>query len=263
MKKHIKIIIIFLSGYCSLALANDDFTITTDLTKNCKPLINKNLKIDNPPVKGLSEKVNSSMTRAMEYYLKDEYQKAIEIFEAILGKYKEHNIQAMVNKLLAFAYVSNNDVDKAYAAFNRAITYGQLSQEHESNQALRYTAAGYFFSNDFLNKSVQILEEWLKKSNKENIDVYVMLSAIYSDKTIGRNQDAICTAFAGLKMKEIADINLYQIFRNSHLELKDYVGTKKITEKMIELFPDDKSLIAQLKKLEILSFKTTLNVNGK
>ena len=75
----------------------------TSLTKNCKPLVNKNLKIVEPPIKGLSERTHKRLTKAQEKMAEGNYPEGIEILKKLEEKAKDDYLRATLNIQLAYA----------------------------------------------------------------------------------------------------------------------------------------------------------------
>lgn len=210
----------------------------TRLTKSCKPLINKNLKIPKIAVRGLSERSHKRISRALEKLAEEKYDEAIVLFKKLLESSKDQNVKAIVAKYIGIAYAQNSKQIEATEYFSKALDLGKGFLQHKEIQDLTQNVASMHYSNDNKTESLKFLERWMKNSNKDNDQVYLLYSAILADSN--RLKDAVCPAYWAAKMAKKPNKSALGILLNAHFEFKDMPGTIEILKQSILDFPTEK-----------------------
>ena len=222
----------------SLAVTAANQVPITSLTKNCKPLINKNLKIEKVAIRGLSERNHKRISRALEKLAEEKYGEAIELLKNLLESAKEEHVKATVAKYIGIAYAQNNDTTNATKYFTVALDKGKGFLQHKELQDLTQNVASMHYSNDNKKQSLKFLERWMKNSKKDSAQVYLLYAAILFDS--GKLRDAVCPAYWAAKVAKKPQKNAFGILLNAHFEFKDFPGTIAILKQLILDFPKEK-----------------------
>jgi len=222
----------------SLAVTAANQVPITSLTKNCKPLINKNLKIEKVAIRGLSERNHKRISRALEKLAEEKYGEAIELLKSLMESAKEEHVKATVAKYIGIAYAQNSDTTNATKYFTVALDKGKGFLQHKELQDLTQNVASMHYSNDNKKESLKFLERWMKNSKKDSSQVYLLYSAILFDS--GRLRDSVCPAYWAAKVAKKPQKNAFGILLNAHFEFKDFPGTIAILKQLILDFPKEK-----------------------
>ncbi len=221
-----------------LAANAENVVPITSLTKDCKPLINKNLKIPKVPIRGLPERSHKRISRALEKLAEEKHDEAIELMKSLLESSKNQYVQATVAKYIGIAYAQKNDTKSATVYFTKALNLGKGQLQHKELQDLTQNVASMHYSNDNKKESMRFLERWMKNSNEDNHQVYLLYSALLLDS--GRLRDAVCPAYWSAKVAKKPQKNAFGIMLNVHFEFKDFKGTIALLKQMILDFPKEK-----------------------
>ncbi len=219
----------------------------TELTKSCKPLINKNQKIENPPIRGMSEKVHKRLTRALEYLANEQYKEGIEALKKLQEGSSDDYVKSAVSMNIASAYAQQGDYDSALPYFKDALKYGEGQLDHERLQQLRLNVASLMYGIGNKDESKKLLDAWLKKSVKDDPNAYILYAVLKYES--GKYKEAICPAYLAVKHESKPKKNYYSVLLVSHYELKDLVGSAAVLKEMLTLFPEEKSYWRQLSSL--------------
>jgi len=220
-----------------VAVAENQVPITS-LTKNCKPLINKNLKIEKVAIRGLSERNHKRISRALEKLAEEKYAEAIELLKNLLESAKEEHVKATVAKYIGIAYAQNSDTKNATKYFTVSLDKGKGFLQHKELQDLTQNVASMHYSNDNKKESLKFLERWMNNSKKDSSQVYLLYSAILFDS--GRLREAVCPAYWAAKVAKKPQKNAFGILLNAHFEFKDFPGTIAVLKQVILDFPKEK-----------------------
>jgi len=210
----------------------------TSLTKNCKPLINKNLVIPKVPIRGLSERAHKRISRALEKLAEENYVEAIDLFNQLLASSKDQNVQASVAKYIGIAYAQQNKTAEATKYFSQALDLGKGYLQHKELQDLTQNVAAMLYGQDKKKKSIEYLKRWMKNSNQDSDTVYLLYGAILFDQ--GKIKESVCPAYWAAKTAKKPNKSAFGIMLNAHFEFKDYVGTIAILKQLILDFPTEK-----------------------
>ncbi|MDH5433970.1 MAG: hypothetical protein OEY19_08485 [Gammaproteobacteria bacterium] len=240
-----KIIVFFGLMSVSLFLKAVEFPQLPSL-RECKPLIDKNLKINVPPIRNFSSKVSKKLIVEREFMTIEEFEETISMLIAMEEKSNNNYDKAVINRNLGYAYVQAGQMNEALGYFDKALAYGHNNLPHEVLQNLRTNVAALFYSNDNKNKALFIMEEWMKNSNKDDANAYYLLAAIYADSEIDRIKDALCPAYFAIKSLEKPKESYYELLLSIHYELEDYVGSANVLEVMVQTFPQNIKFKKQL-----------------
>lgn len=234
----------------------------TSLTRVCKPLFDKNYKIPKPPLGSLDERTYKRMSKAQEKLAEDLYPEGIEMLKKILESARNDYVRATINIQIAYALAQSGKQDDSYPYFRNALKYGENSLPNDRVQSLRETIAGFLYGNGEKQKAIDMLKEWLSKSNVGKVNVFYILAAIYLDDDISQPKNAICPAYYAIKMSPKADKKHFQILFAAHYQLKDIVGATNIQKTMVEFFPENKDYWRQLASLylQLNKYKDALAV---
>jgi len=210
----------------------------TSLTKNCKPLINKNLKIEKVVIRGLPERSHKRISRALEKLAEENYAEAIDLLKKLLESSKNQNVQATVARYIGIAYAQQNNTKDATVYFTKALDLGKGYLQHKELQDLTQNVASMHYSNENKKESLRFLERWLKNSKVDSSQVYLLYGAILFDS--GRLRESVCPAYWAAKVAKKPQKNAFGILLNAHFEFKDFKGTIAILKQLILDFPQEK-----------------------
>ncbi len=219
----------------------------TGYTKSCKSLVNKNLKIPKPPLKGMKEKVSKRLNKALELQGEGKYNEAIIKLKDLVARSSDNYVKSIVSLNIASAYSQLSKYDKALPYFVDSLKFGEGQLDNQRLQDLRYNVAMLFYSKEKKREAKKLLNEWLSKSNKDDAKVYYLLAVIRANE--GKYKDAICPAYFAVKFSRKPKKTYYNIMLVSHYELKDYHGSVKVLKDMVTHFGEEKSYWVQLSSL--------------
>jgi tetratricopeptide (TPR) repeat protein len=219
----------------------------TELTKKCKPLIDKNQKLERPPLRGMPEKIHKRVTRALELVANDQYAEGIEGLKSVLESSSDDYIKSVVSMNVASAYAQQNNYKASLPYFEDALKYGEGNLDHDRLQALRQNVASLFYSIGKKQEALEVIQTWIKKSIKDDPKSYVLLAVIYAE--MGKYRDAVCPAYYAVETQSTPNKQYYSLLLVSHYELKDIVGSAVILKEMVTTFPEEKSYWRQLASL--------------
>ncbi|WP_444994582.1 tetratricopeptide repeat protein [Aliikangiella sp. IMCC44359] len=219
----------------------------TKLTKVCKPIINKNQKIEKPPIRGMSEKVHKRLTRAMELLADNKYSEGIEALKKLYDTSSDNYIKSVVAMNIANAYAQQNDYKQALPYFDNALKFGEGQLDHERLQSLRVNVATLTYSVGNKQKALDLLNEWISKSIKDDPKIYYLLSAMKAES--GKYKEALCPAYLAVKHSKKPKKSYYNLLLVSHYEQKDLLGSSKVLKEMVESFPTEATYWRQLSSL--------------
>ncbi len=228
--------VLMLTGILSAGATNS--VPITSLTKNCKPLIDKNMKIPKVNIRALPERSYKRISRALERLAEENYTEATDLFKKLLASSKNEYVKATVAKYLGIAYAQQGKTIEATTYFSQSLDLGRGILQPKELQDLTQNVATMLYSNDEKSKSIEYLRRWLKNSNKDNENVYILLAAILSDS--GKIRESVCPAYWAAKVSKKPSKNAFGIMLNAHFEFKDYVGTIAILKQLILDFPAEK-----------------------
>jgi len=225
-----------LTGIFSVSAEN--IVPITSLTKNCKPLIDKNFVLPKIQVRGLSERSHKRIARAQEKMADELYDESAELFKSLMESTKDQFVKATAAKMLGYVYSQKGDPAVASQYFTQAIELGRGYLQHQEIQDLTRNVAAFLFGNDEKKKSLGYLETWMKNSNKDDESIYLLYAAILADS--GRLRDSICPAYWSAKVAKKPQKNAFGIMLNAHFEFKDFPGTILLLKQLILDFPKEK-----------------------
>ncbi|TQV86598.1 tetratricopeptide repeat protein [Aliikangiella coralliicola] len=255
MKKFI-VVGALLGMSASFSVVNAAEVPSTSLTKVCKPLVNKNLKTPQPPIRGIDERTHKRITRAQEKMAEGNYPEGIEILKKLAASAKSDYIKATVNIQLAYAVAQQGKQLDSLPYFKNALRFGENNLPHDRVQQIRENVAGLMYSIGEKKEGVKLMEEWMKKSNVDKANAYYLLSAMYADPDIGRTKDALCPAYFATQTEKAPKKSYFQLLLALHWELKDVIGSANMLKKMVEYFPTEKSFWRQLSQIYMQLDKT-------
>lgn len=209
----------------------------TSLTKSCKPLVDTSLKIEEPKIQGYSERTGQRLTRAQEKLAEEKYEEGIELLKALEQSADSDYVKSVVNIQIAYALAQTGKQDESYPYFKNALKYGENNLPRERVQALRMTVAGFMYQNGDKIKAVQMMEEWMRKSNVHDDKAYSYLAAFYADEDVGRTKDAVCPMSFAVTTSKEPNKSYLQSLMALHWQLNDVDGAVIIQKQMLELFP--------------------------
>ncbi|MFT6732484.1 MAG: tetratricopeptide (TPR) repeat protein [Polaribacter sp.] len=210
----------------------------TKLTKSCKPLINKSLKLPKVPIRGLSERSSKRINRALEKMAEEKYDEALELFLKLLNSSKDQNVKAITARYIGYLYAQQSKTDGAMKYFSMALDLGKGYLQHKDMQDLTQNVASMLFSADKKKDSLNLLERWLKNSKVNNHNVFLLYSAILEDT--GKSRESICPAYWAAKVSPKPNKNAFQLMLQGHFNFKDMDGAQALLIQLIKYFPEDK-----------------------
>ncbi len=209
----------------------------TKLTKDCKALIDTNLKIPKVPVRGYPERAHKRISRALEKLAEENYAESIELFKNMMDT-KDQYVRANVAKYIGFVYAQQSKSIEATEYFSQALDLGKGYLQHKEIQDLTRNVAAMLYGNDLKEKSIEYLKRWMKNSNEHSDDVYILYAAILFDS--GKTREAICPAYWAAKYSAKPNKSAFDILLNGHFEFKDFQGTIALLKQLILDFPTEK-----------------------
>jgi len=227
--------VLMITGILSAGAANVPIT---SLTKNCKPLINKNLEIPKVQIRALPERSYKRISRALEKLAEENYVEAIELFKKLLASTDNLYVKATVARYLGISYAQQSKTNEATKYFSQALDFGKGYLQPKELQDLTQNVATMLYTNDQKGKAIEYLRRWLKNSNIDNENVYLLLAAILSDT--GKIRESICPAYWAAKVSKKPNKNAFGVMLNAHFEFKEYDGTILILKQLILDFPTEK-----------------------
>lgn len=244
-KSFFKVLTVSLLG---LGLSTPVFALpVTELTKACKPLINKNQKVPKPPLRGMPEKVHKRVTRALEHVANDNPAEGLVGLKNVLNNTDDNYIKSVVSMNIASTYAQQGDYKTSLPHFENALKYGEGNLDHDRLQGVRQNVASLMYSVGKKNEALNLMKTWMSKSIKDDPKAYILLAVIYAE--MGRYRDAVCPSYFAVKSQRKPKDTNYNLLLVSHFELKDLVGSSVILKEMVELFPDKKAYWRQLSTL--------------
>ncbi|MGX5173437.1 tetratricopeptide repeat protein [Aliikangiella sp. IMCC44653] len=247
MKKNklFKLFAVTLFGAC---ISQTAFSLpVTDLIKSCKPLINKNQKIENPPVRGMTERVHKRLTRALELIANEQYDEGIVALESLADSSSDNYIKSIVHLNIASSYAQQSKYDKALPHYTKSLKFGDGELDHQRLQDLRLNVASLMYGIDNKSETMRLLNDWFKYSIKDNANAYILYSVIKAEE--GDYKTALCPAYYAIMHEPKPKKNYYSVLLVSHYELKDLRGSAEILKEMVQLFPAEKTYWRQLSNL--------------
>lgn len=228
--------VLMMTGILSAGAANN--VPITSMTKNCKPLINKNLVIPKVPIRALPERSYKRISRALEKLAEENYVETAELFNNLLASTQNPYVKATVAKYLGITYAQQSKTVEATKYFSQALDLGKGYLQPKELQDLTQNVATMLYTNDKKTKAIEYLRRWIKNSNVDNQNVYLLLAAILSDT--GKIRESVCPAYWAAKVSKKPNKNAFGVMLNAHFEFKEYDGTILILKQLILDFPKEK-----------------------
>ncbi len=226
----------------------------TKLTKNCKPLINKNLKLPKVPIRGLSERSSKRINRALEKMAEEKYDEALALFIKLLDSSKDQNVKAITARYIGYLYAQQSKTDGAMKYFSMALDLGKGYLQHKDMQDLTQNVARMLFSADKKADALNLLERWMKNSKVDNHEVYLIYAAILEDTGAKK---FVCPAYWAAKVAPKPIKNAFQLMLQGHFNQKDFDGAQALLIQLIKYFPEDKGSWRNLSSIYIQQDKTS------
>jgi len=185
----------------------------------------------------MREATYKDLAKAQEAAEAEKFTEATQTLDK-LGQEELNNYErAQMLNLYAYIYYAQNRVPKAIS------TYEQLLNQPELPEALQtstvYTLSQLHFSQENWQRSIDMLERWMRLTNEDNKTAFEMMAQAYYqlelyNKALGPAWKVISlTQAAGEPIKERS----YLLLRVLHYELKEYEQVVDILEDLIKLFP--------------------------
>ncbi len=235
MKKSMLFSIPVIALLGSLSLQAKNQVPITSMTKSCKPLINKNLKIPKVPIKAMKPRVHKRIAKALEMLADEKYSESVTAFKVMMGEYKDLNVKATLARYIGIAYAQQSDTANATRFFEKSLDYGKGVLQPKELQDLTQNVAAMHYSNDNTKQSLKYLERWLRNSNVDNDKVYILYSAILHQAK--RSREAVCAAYFAAKTSKKPNKNALGIMLAVHFEFKKMDDSIKILKQLILDFP--------------------------
>ncbi|MFW5450699.1 MAG: tetratricopeptide repeat protein [Methylophagaceae bacterium] len=192
----------------------------------------------------LTEKTYKVLSAAQELMATDKNAQAETKLKALL-KATESYERAVVQQTLGYLYSSQQDYKKASALFQQALDSNALPKKVSHD--LKYNLAQLLIADDQYNKGIALLEQWLQAETSPANSVNILLaSAYYRVKNYKKTVEYMRIAIKKDKDPKEA---WYQVLLSAHLELKHYKSAIKVLEKLIVIYPYQKTYWAQLSAL--------------
>jgi tetratricopeptide (TPR) repeat protein len=210
----------------------------TSLTRSCQPMVNKQLKIPKVPIRGLSERTSKRINRALEKMADEKYDEALLLFQKI-AKSKDQYVRALTAQYMGSLFAIQGDTKNSMKYFSLALDLGKGYLPHKRIQNLTIQVASMLYGGEKIKDSITLFKRWLKNSNVDNSQVYLLYSSILYRQ--GKNKAAICPAFWAAKTDKKPNKNAFSLMLQGHLDLKEYKGAEAILLQLIKYFPASKN----------------------
>lgn len=231
------------------SMANAADVPFTALTKSCKPIVDKNLKVPQPPIKGLDERTHKRISRAQERMADSKYGEGIAILKKLAESARNDYVRATVYIQLAYAHAQQGKQMEAFPYFQKALQFGENQLPHDNVQSLRENVAGFMYTQGKKKQALAMMKTWMKKSNVDKPTAYYLFSALYADPDVNQQRKAVCPAYFAVKSERKPKKSYFQLLLALHWELKDIKGSATILKSMIEYFPKEKTFWRQLSQI--------------
>lgn len=210
----------------------------TNLTNDCKPLINKSLEIKNASLIALSKRAYKRINRALEKLGEEKYNEAIDLLEKLFNSSKNKYTQSTAAKYLGIAYSRQAKNIQATAFFEKSLELGAGYFQHKELQNLTQNVALMHYSLDNKPQALKFFERWMKNSNVDNEQIYLLYADTLANS--GKINSSICPAYWSAKVGKTPHKNALNILLNSHYQLKEFTGAIEILKQLILDFPEEK-----------------------
>ncbi len=211
----------------------------TSLTKQCKPLIDKNRVIEAVTAVAMNERTYARIARALEKMSDEKYDEAILLLTKIFDSSNRSNVRSNVAKYIGIAYSRKNDPVNAAVYLEQALELGKGYMQHKELQDLTQNVASLHYSNGNKSQALKLFETWMKNSNVDNAQVYLLYADTLQDS--GRIAESICPAYWSAKVANTPQKNALNILLNGHYQLQEYKGSIAVLKQLILDFSEEKS----------------------
>ncbi len=214
----------------SLVLISTEATAQEDDAKNLGDLATQETA-------SMREATYKELAKAQEAAEAQNYTEATQILDKLGKDELNHYERSQLLNLRAYIFYAKDQVPQAIS------TYEQLLNQPELPEALQtstvYTLSQLYFSEENWQKSINMLERWMRLTKEDNKTAYEMMAQAYYqleeyNKALRPAWKVIeLTQAAGEPVKEQS----YLLLRVLHYEMQEYQQVIDILEELIQLFP--------------------------
>jgi hypothetical protein len=185
----------------------------------------------------MREATYKELAKAQEAAEAQNYSEATQILDK-LGKGELNNYErSQLLNLRAYISYAKDQVPQAIS------TYEQLLNQPELPEALQtstvYTLSQLYFSEENWQKSINMLEQWMRLTKEDNKTAYEMMAQAYYQ--LEEYNKALRPAWKVIELTQAAGEPIkeqsYLLLRVLHYEMQEYQQVIDILEELIRLFP--------------------------
>ncbi len=185
----------------------------------------------------MREATYKELAKAQEAAEAQNYSEATQILDK-LGKGELNNYErSQLLNLRAYIFYAKDQVPQAIS------TYEQLLNQPELPEALQtstvYTLSQLYFSEENWQKSINMLEQWMRLTKEDNKTAYEMMAQAYYQ--LEEYNKALRPAWKVIELTQAAGEPIkeqsYLLLRVLHYEMQEYQQVIDILEELIRLFP--------------------------
>jgi len=185
----------------------------------------------------MREATYKELAKAQEAAEAQNYSEATQILDK-LGKGELNNYErSQLLNLRAYILYAKDQVPQAIS------TYEQLLNQPELPEALKtstvYTLSQLYFSEENWQKSINMLEQWMRLTKEDNKTAYEMMAQAYYQ--LEEYNKALRPAWKVIELTQAAGEPIkeqsYLLLRVLHYEMQEYQQVIDILEELIRLFP--------------------------
>jgi len=177
------------------------------------------------------------LAKAQEAAEAEKFSEATQTLDKLGKQELNHYERSQLLNLYAYIYYAQDQVSKAIN------TYEQLLNQPELPEALQtstvYTLSQLYFSQENWQKSINMLERWMRLTKEDNRTAYEMMAQAYYQ--LGDYTKALLPAWKVIELTQAAGDPIkeqsYLLLRVLHYEAEEYQQVIDILEELIKLFP--------------------------
>lgn len=234
MKYSNKIAAVMLSSLLGLAVALP--SVAVEAAENAAPAKQKKRKTYT-----LSERVGKKIAKIYDLYAADQIDEAITL--ALAVKAKKPYDKAYISRFLGSMYAGQKGKGKTSIKYLQMAVDADILSTSEHSASIR-TLADLQMQEKMFNKAIANYKSWMNFTGKQDAGVWVRIGHAYMelkqlDKVIGPADKAIA-------LYKDPNKNPYLLKLGSYFERKQYKNAIKVSETLVQLFPEDKKYWVQL-----------------
>jgi tetratricopeptide (TPR) repeat protein len=190
----------------------------------------------------LSDRVSRQLVKAQKFSDNNQYKEAQKLLENLIGTRLNDYEAAVVYQTLGYVYASLEDYSNTALAFEKSLSYGELSKLAE--QSLRLNLGQIYISLGSYAKGTDILEKWLALEPSGTSQVHELLAVGYYH--LDNFQKAEVHLERAIATTNQPNKTWYQMLVAVNFAQSDYRGAADVLRSAIQHFPKDKLFWQQL-----------------